>query len=171
MNFVIIKFSDTSKKLGIAYLLEHEQWVDWGSDKAKINDQVKTFKMNNGKVVSVVSVVSRKRTRGGSGGEGSSSSSSSSNSSGGGGKAKKRKKPNQIEKIKVVETEGNIGKYSPEARKERLREFMAKRSKRIWTKQTRYQVRTMVADSRLRVKGRFLNKEDEELLRAAMEIC
>ena len=147
-------------------MLEHEQWVDWRSDKAKINDQVETFK-------------SKKRTRGGSGGEGSSSSSSSSNSSvgiGGGGKKAKKAyiKVNpieQIEKIKVVETEGNIGKYSPEARKERLRRFMAKRLKRSYTKQTRYQVRTMVADSRLRVKGRFLNKEDEELLRAAMEIC
>ena len=145
------------------------QYVDERHHKAKINDQVETFK-------------SKKRTRGGSGGEGgegSSSSSSSSNSSvgigGGGKKAKKAyikvNQIEQIEKIKVVETEGNIGKYSPEARKERLREFMAKRSKRIWTKQTRYQVRTMVADSRLRVKGRFLNKEDEELLRAAMEIC
>jgi len=31
-----------------------------------------------------------------------------------------------------VETEGNIGIYSPEARKERLREFMAKRLKRSY---------------------------------------
>jgi hypothetical protein len=138
-------------------LLEHEQWVDWRSDKAKINDQVKTFKMNNGKVVSVVS---RKRPRGGSGGEGSSSSSSSSNSSvgigGGGKKAKKaKKKINQIEKIKVYETEGNIGIYSPEARKERLLRFMAKRLKRSYTQRTRYHGRTMEANAKLRYKGRF----------------
>ena len=160
----------------------NKQYVDERHDKAQINDQVKTFKMNNGKVVSVVSVVSRKRTRGGSGGEGgdgSSSSSSSSNSSvgigGGGKKAKKAKKAknkvNQIEKIKVVETEGNIGIYSPEARKERLHRFMAKRLKRSYTKRTRYHGRTMEANAKLRYKGRFLKKEDEELLRAAMEIC
>ena len=159
----------------------NKQWVDWRSDKAKINDQVKTFKMNSGKMGSVVS---RKRTRGESGGEGvdgSSSSGSSSNSSGGGGKAKKRKKAKkayikvnkieQIEMIKVVETEGNIGKYSPEARKERLCRFMAKRLKRIWTKRIMHHSRTTVANYKLRYKGRFLKKDDEELLRAAMEIC
>ena len=34
-----------------------------------------------------------------------------------------------------------------------------------------YDVRKNFADSRLRFKGRFVKKEDEELMRAAMEIC
>ena len=65
----------------------------------------------------------------------------------------------------------NIGIYSPNARKERLRRFMEKRKKRIWRKRVKYDVRKNFADSRLRFKGRFVKKEDEELMRAAMEIC
>jgi hypothetical protein len=64
-----------------------------------------------------------------------------------------------------------IGIYSPAARRERLRRFMQKRKKRIWQKRVKYDVRKNFADSRLRFKGRFVKKEDEELMRAAMEIC
>ena len=65
----------------------------------------------------------------------------------------------------------NIGIYSPNARRERLRRFMEKRKKRVWRKRVKYDVRKNFADSRLRFKGRFVKKEDEELMRAAMEIC
>jgi hypothetical protein len=47
---------------------------------------------------------------------------------------------------------------------------MAKRKKRIWTKRVKYDVRKNFADSRLRVKGRFVKKEDEELLRTLSQI-
>mmetsp|Transcript_19281 Transcript_19281/g.27693 ORF Transcript_19281/g.27693 Transcript_19281/m.27693 type:complete len:422 (-) Transcript_19281:216-1481(-) len=60
---------------------------------------------------------------------------------------------------------GYIGAYSPESRKERLEKFFEKRKKRVWTKKVKYDVRKNFADSRLRVKGRFVKKEDEELLR------
>ena len=166
---------------------KHEQFVDTNNTKAQINAQVKKYKMtgSSGKAGSVVSkkagsVVSKKRKRGssdGEGGDGSSTSSSSSNSSDGGGggatSAKKRKKSKvkTIKLIKVEETKGNIGIYAPEARKVRLSKFMAKRKKRIWTKRSILPVRKNAATSRFRFKGRFIKKEDEDLLRAAMEIC
>jgi len=43
--------------------------------------------------------------------------------------------------------------------------FLEKRNRRVWTKKVKYDVRKNFADSRLRVKGRFVKKEDEELLR------
>mmetsp|Transcript_23276 Transcript_23276/g.34169 ORF Transcript_23276/g.34169 Transcript_23276/m.34169 type:complete len:415 (-) Transcript_23276:298-1542(-) len=60
---------------------------------------------------------------------------------------------------------GYIGAYSPENRKQRLEKFFEKRKKRVWTKKVKYDVRKNFADSRLRVKGRFVKKEDEEILR------
>ncbi len=42
---------------------------------------------------------------------------------------------------------------------------MEKRKRRVWTKRVKYDVRKNFADSRLRVKGRFVKKEDEVLLR------
>jgi len=91
----------------------------------------------------------------------SSGRSSSSSSSGG---------TNQFPAYSRLGNE-NIGIYSPAARRERLRRFLAKRKKRIWQKRVKYDVRKNFADSRLRFKGRFVKKEDEELMRAAMEIC
>ena len=63
-----------------------------------------------------------------------------------------------------------VGIYTPEARRARIARFMAKRHKRIWTKRVKYDVRKNFADTRLRVKGRFVKKEDEELLRELMQI-
>ena len=40
----------------------------------------------------------------------------------------------------------------------------------MWTKKVKYDVRKNFADSRMRVKGRFVKKEDEELLRELMSI-
>jgi CCT motif len=50
---------------------------------------------------------------------------------------------------------GYIGAYSPEARRERIERFLAKRDKRVWTKKVKYDVRKNFADSRLRVKVRL----------------
>ena len=65
---------------------------------------------------------------------------------------------------------GYIGAYSPDARKKRIQRFLEKRKKRVWTKKVKYDVRKNFADSRMRVKGRFVKKEDEELLRELMSI-
>ena len=60
---------------------------------------------------------------------------------------------------------GYIGAYSPESRRERIAKFLEKRTRRVWTKKVKYDVRKNFADSRVRVKGRFVKKEDEEVLR------
>ena len=70
--------------------------------------------------------------------------------------------------VKNDENDNKIGIYSPEA-EARIAKFMAKRKRRIWTKRVKYDVRK-TADSRLRVKGRFVKKEDEELLRELMNM-
>jgi hypothetical protein len=58
-----------------------------------------------------------------------------------------------------------IGQYSPNSRRKRIERFLDKRRRRIWRKRIKYDVRKNFADSRLRVKGRFVRKEDEEQLR------
>jgi hypothetical protein len=61
-----------------------------------------------------------------------------------------------------------VGAYSPESRKIRIDRFLAKRDHRVWVKKVKYDVRKNFADSRLRVKGRFVKKEDELLMRDLM---
>ena len=63
-----------------------------------------------------------------------------------------------------------VGAYSPESRKLRIDRFLAKRSHRVWVKKVKYDVRKNFADSRLRVKGRFVKKEDELLMRDLMSL-
>jgi hypothetical protein len=40
----------------------------------------------------------------------------------------------------------------------------------VWSKTIKYDVRKNFADSRLRVKGRFVRKEDESLMRELMSL-
>ena len=63
-----------------------------------------------------------------------------------------------------------VGAYSPESRKLRIERFLAKRNHRVWVKKVKYDVRKNFADSRLRVKGRFVKKEDELLMRDMMSL-
>jgi len=60
---------------------------------------------------------------------------------------------------------GHIGGYSPDSRRRRIEKFLQKRQNRVWMKKVKYDVRKNFADSRLRVKGRFVRKEDEQMLR------
>mmetsp|Transcript_6968 Transcript_6968/g.9264 ORF Transcript_6968/g.9264 Transcript_6968/m.9264 type:complete len:973 (+) Transcript_6968:198-3116(+) len=70
----------------------------------------------------------------------------------------------------VDRPDGWVGAYSPESRKIRIERFMEKRNHRVWTKKVKYDVRKNFADSRLRVKGRFVKKEDELLMRDLMSL-
>jgi hypothetical protein len=70
----------------------------------------------------------------------------------------------------VERPEGWVGAYSPESRKVRIERFLAKRNHRVWSKTIKYDVRKNFADSRLRVKGRFVRKEDESLMRELMSL-
>jgi len=63
-----------------------------------------------------------------------------------------------------------VGAYSPESRKIRIERFLVKRNHRVWVKKVKYDVRKNFADSRLRVKGRFVKKEDELLMRDLMSL-
>jgi flagellar biosynthesis GTPase FlhF len=72
--------------------------------------------------------------------------------------------------LHIDRPDGWIGAYSPESRKVRIARYLEKRNHRVWTKTVKYDVRKNFADSRLRVKGRFVKKEDELLMRELMSL-
>eukprot|EP01035_Chromulina_nebulosa_P030648 gene30648-40742_t len=55
--------------------------------------------------------------------------------------------------------EGRIGIYNKEERKALIRKFHEKQKRRIWNKKVRYFCRKNLADTRVRIKGRFVNPE------------
>ena len=65
---------------------------------------------------------------------------------------------------------GFVGAYSPEDRQARLQRFFAKRLGRKWKKTVKYGVRKDFADQRMRVRGRFVRKEDEAQLRDVVQM-
>ena len=72
--------------------------------------------------------------------------------------------------LHVEGPKGWVGAYSPDSRQMRVNRFLEKRQRRVWTKKVKYDVRKNFADSRLRVKGRFVKKEDEMLMRELMSL-
>lgn len=81
-----------------------------------------------------------------------------------------RAKRDEFGLVEIERPDGWVGAYSPESRKVRIEKFLAKRHQRVWTKTVKYDVRKNFADSRLRVKGRFVKKEDEMLMRDLMSM-
>ena len=61
----------------------------------------------------------------------------------------------------VPDKPGWIGAYPRDSRILRIQRFVTKRKERVWEKVVKYDVRKSFADQRLRVKGRFVKKEDE----------
>ena len=62
--------------------------------------------------------------------------------------------------LELVNKDGRIGIYLPEDRRARIARFHAKRAKRIWRKRIKYDCRKKLADSRPRIKGRFVKRSD-----------
>jgi len=60
----------------------------------------------------------------------------------------------------ILNKDGRIGIYLPEERKARLEKFHSKRKMRIWRKRIKYDCRKKLADSRPRIKGRFVRRSD-----------
>mmetsp|Transcript_2655 Transcript_2655/g.3633 ORF Transcript_2655/g.3633 Transcript_2655/m.3633 type:complete len:452 (+) Transcript_2655:73-1428(+) len=75
------------------------------------------------------------------------------------------------EEIDKNEQKCLIGAYSPTSRQKRLERYYEKKKHRVWTKTVKYDVRKNFADSRMRVKGRFVKKDDEALLMEVMALC
>ena len=56
---------------------------------------------------------------------------------------------------------GQLGIYTPAQRRAKIEKYNEKKKHRVWSKKIKYDVRKNFADSRVRVKGRFVRKDDE----------
>ena len=56
---------------------------------------------------------------------------------------------------------GRIGAYTLQERRKKLERYLEKRTRRIWDRNVRYQCRKNIAVNRLRVRGRFISREEE----------
>ena len=66
--------------------------------------------------------------------------------------------------LQVYNKNGRIGIYTPEERAAVIERFKSKRGRRVWNKKIRYGCRKNLADRRLRVKGRFVKRSEQEEL-------
>jgi len=55
---------------------------------------------------------------------------------------------------------GRIGIYTPKQRSKLLSRWHAKRERRVWRKKIRYNCRKNLADTRIRIKGRFVKAKE-----------
>jgi len=55
--------------------------------------------------------------------------------------------------------DGKIGAYTKEQRRLILEKYFAKRQRKVWSKQIKYDCRKKLADNRPRVKGRFVSRK------------
>lgn len=68
----------------------------------------------------------------------------------------------------IYNKNGRIGIYTPAERAAIIAKFNRKRSRRVWNKKIRYGCRKSLADRRLRVKGRFVKRSEQEQLAKAL---
>eukprot|EP00603_Paraphysomonas_imperforata_P008737 CAMPEP_0114430710 /NCGR_PEP_ID=MMETSP0103-20121206/10189_1 /TAXON_ID=37642 ORGANISM="Paraphysomonas imperforata, Strain PA2" /NCGR_SAMPLE_ID=MMETSP0103 /ASSEMBLY_ACC=CAM_ASM_000201 /LENGTH=340 /DNA_ID=CAMNT_0001600181 /DNA_START=128 /DNA_END=1150 /DNA_ORIENTATION=- len=62
-----------------------------------------------------------------------------------------------------------VGAYTKEERQAIIAKFRAKKMRRVWRKQIKYDCRKRLADTRPRVKGRFVSRKERESQAAAKE--
>ncbi|CAG9323760.1 unnamed protein product [Blepharisma stoltei] len=80
-------------------------------------------------------------------------------------KQKKRKPAVSKETIVVIQRpveltpDHIIGTITLEERRKKIKKYLEKRQRRTWNKKISYDCRKRVADNRLRIKGRFVTKE------------
>jgi hypothetical protein len=55
-----------------------------------------------------------------------------------------------------------IGAYTREERQILIEKFRAKKKRRVWRKQIKYDCRKRLADTRPRVRGRFVSRKDKD---------
>lgn len=60
-----------------------------------------------------------------------------------------------------------IGTLTQIQRQEKLKRYLEKKQRRVWAKKIKYDCRKKVADSRVRVKGRFVSKAKAEELNSS----
>jgi hypothetical protein len=60
-----------------------------------------------------------------------------------------------------------VGAYTKEERQAIIAKFRAKKMRRVWRKQIKYDCRKRLADTRPRVKGRFVSRKERESQAAA----
>lgn len=78
-----------------------------------------------------------------------------------------------VSRLRAIDRGDNkryVGAYSPESRRRRIDLFNQKRKLRVWTRKVKYDVRKNFADTRMRVKGRFVKKEDEDFLKELINV-
>lgn len=63
-----------------------------------------------------------------------------------------------------IEIEHMAPIYSQETREDKLRRYLCKRHNRNWNRKVSYDCRKKVADSRLRIKGRFITRAQAEVI-------
>lgn len=66
---------------------------------------------------------------------------------------------NPIASVPLLPETRQVGPISTEERRKKIERYLEKRRKRTWGKKICYDCRKRVADHRLRVKGRFVTKE------------
>jgi hypothetical protein len=66
--------------------------------------------------------------------------------------------------LQVYNQDGRIGIYTASERHAIIARYNGKRSRRVWNKKIRYNCRKSLADRRLRVKGRFVKRSEQEQL-------
>jgi hypothetical protein len=63
--------------------------------------------------------------------------------------------------VEVFSTDTRVGAYSREERQVRINRFRDKKKKRVWRKQIKYDCRKRLADTRPRIKGRFVSRKED----------